>query len=171
MAATEVIRNDRAPSGICCEAKVTTDTTKVVRQRLFFLRNNFLQPSYVAAQPGSFQRVLLRSAWGWMAGQTHKIPGPLARTMIDVAQKSLDLWRRDERAAFRFARLVMSRPSMLRNSVEKLPWPVAEACWRLTRILEYLAELDEEESLLVFTTAPSLLEGTGGHQKPRPRQR
>ena len=26
----------------------------------------------------------------------HKIPGPLAHTMIDIAQKSLELWRQDE---------------------------------------------------------------------------
>ena len=32
----------------------------------------------------------------------HKIPGPLAHTMIDIARKSLELWRRDERAAMRF---------------------------------------------------------------------
>ena len=76
----------------------------------------------------------------------HKIPGPLAGTMIDVAQKSLDLWRRDERAAFRFASLVMTRPSMLRNTVAKLPWPVAEACWRLINLLEYRAGLDGEET-------------------------
>ena len=72
---------------------------------------------------------------GWQA-KRHKIPGPLARTMIDVAQKSLDLWWRDEQAAFRFARLVMSRPSMIR----KLPWrlrnPVGDRsiCWNISRI-------------------------------------
>ena len=58
----------------------------------------------------------------------HKIPGHLAGNMVDIARKSLDLWRGDDPAAFRFSRLVMSRPSMLRNSVAKLPWPVAEAC-------------------------------------------
>ena len=93
---------------------------------------------------GSSRRASLRNAWGWMAGQT--APDPLARTMIDVIQKSLVLCRRDERAAFCFARLVISRPSIIRNGVAKLPWPVAEACWRLINLLEYLADLDGEEA-------------------------
>ena len=38
----------------------------------------------------------------------HKIPGPLAHTMVDTAQKSLELWRRDERAAMRFAAMLLS---------------------------------------------------------------
>ena len=37
-----------------------------------------------------------------ICARRHKIPDPLARTMIDTAQKSLDLWRRDEKAAMRF---------------------------------------------------------------------
>ena len=39
----------------------------------------------------------------------HKIPGPLAHTMIDIARKSLELWRRDERAAMRFATMVSKK--------------------------------------------------------------
>ena len=36
------------------------------------------------------------------AARRHKIPGPLAHTMIEIAQKSLELWRRDDdRNAFR----------------------------------------------------------------------
>ena len=38
------------------------------------------------------------------AARRHKIPGPLAHTMIDIAQKSLELWRQDERAVIRFRR-------------------------------------------------------------------
>ena len=72
----------------------------------------------------------------------HKIPGPLAHTMIDIAQKSLELWRQDERTAIMFARLVLSRPINLRDVTAKLPVPVAEACWRLINLLEYLADLD-----------------------------
>ena len=51
----------------------------------------------------------------------NRVPGPLARTMIDTAQKSLDLWRRDERAAFRFARMVLSGPTDLRVTTRQLP--------------------------------------------------
>ena len=93
---------------------------------------------------------------GWQA-KRNKIPGPLVRTMIDVAQKSLELWQQDERAAFRFARLVMSRPSMIRSSVGKLPWAVAEACWS-----DQSAGISRGSrwrgSLLVITAAP---EATG----------
>ena len=72
----------------------------------------------------------------------HKIPGPLAHTMIDIAQNSLELWRQDERTAIVFAHLVLSRPINLRDVTAKLPVPVAEACWRLMNLLEYLADLD-----------------------------
>ena len=44
---------------------------------------------------------------------THrKIPVPLAHTMIDISQKSLELWQRDERAAMRFAAMVLAGSSM-----------------------------------------------------------
>lgn len=72
----------------------------------------------------------------------HKIPGPLARTMIDVAQKSLQLWRQDERAAIRFAAMVLAGPTDLRKTIGQLPVPVASACWRLLGLLEYMASLD-----------------------------
>ena len=78
----------------------------------------------------------------------HKIPGPLAGTMIDVVQKSLELWRQDERAVIWIARLMIgSRPSNLRNCTAELSGPVAEACWRLINLLEYLADLDGEEAI------------------------
>jgi hypothetical protein len=73
----------------------------------------------------------------------HKIPGPLAHTMIDVAQKSLELWRQDERAAMRFAAMVLAGPTNLRETTGQLPELVAEACWRLIGLLEYLASLDD----------------------------
>ena len=71
----------------------------------------------------------------------HKIPGSLARTMIDAAQKSLELWRLDEKAATRFAALVLAGQTNLRVTTGQLPEPVASACWRLVGLLEYLASL------------------------------
>ena len=73
----------------------------------------------------------------------HKIPGPLAHTMIDIAQKSLELWRRDERAAMHFAAMVLAGPTNLRETTGQLPVPVAEACWRLLELVEYLATLND----------------------------
>ena len=40
----------------------------------------------------------------------NKFPGPLAHTVIDIGQKSLELWRQDERTAIMFARLMLSWP-------------------------------------------------------------
>ena len=71
----------------------------------------------------------------------HKIPGPLTHTMIDTAQKSLERWRRDERAARRFAAMVLAGPTNLRETTGQLPEPVASACWRLLGLVEYLATL------------------------------
>ena len=41
----------------------------------------------------------------------HKIPDPLAHTMIDIAQMSLELWRHDERTAIWFAAGVLAGPT------------------------------------------------------------
>lgn len=68
----------------------------------------------------------------------HKIPGGLANMMIVTARKSLDIWRQDEKAAVYFARSVLSGPTNLRVTTGQLPEPVAEACWRLISLLEYL---------------------------------
>ena len=57
-----------------------------------------------------------------------KIPGPLAHTMIVIAQKSLEFWRRDERAVMRFAAMVLAGPTKLRETTGQLPEPVASAC-------------------------------------------
>ena len=65
--------------------------------------------------------------------------------MIDIAQKSLELWRRDERAAMCFATGVLSGPTNLRETTGQLPEPVASACWRLLGLLEYMATLDYGE--------------------------
>ena len=72
-----------------------------------------------------------------------KIPGPLTRTMIDIAQKSLDLWRRDKGAARRFASIVLSGPTNLRVTTGQLPEATRSAYWRLIGLLEYLASLDD----------------------------
>ena len=72
-------------------------------------------------------------------GRREKIPGPLAHTLIDAAHKSLDLWRRDERAAMRFAVMVLSGPPDLRVSTGQLPELTADACGRLIILLEYKA--------------------------------
>ena len=114
-----------------------------MRQVLFFSWQQFTAALIVMSLPDELHFAML--GVGWQA-KRHKISDPVARTMIDVAQKSLDLWRRDERVAFRFVRLVMARPSMIRNGVAKLPWPVAEACWRLINLLEYPADPDGEEA-------------------------
>ena len=73
----------------------------------------------------------------------NKLPGPLARTLIDTAQKSLDLWRRDERAAFRFALMVLSGLTDLRVSTGQLPEATQSTSWRLVRLLEYMALLED----------------------------
>ena len=73
------------------------------------------------------------------AARRHKIPGPLAHTMIDIAQKSLELWRQDERAAIRFAAGGAGWPDQPPGDTGQLPEPVASACWRLIRLLEYLS--------------------------------
>ena len=75
----------------------------------------------------------------------HKIPGPLAHTMIDIMQNSLELWRRDEKTAVRFAAVVLTGPTnllWLRNTTGQLPEPVASACLSLIGLLEYLSDLE-----------------------------
>ncbi|MEW8237047.1 MAG: hypothetical protein AB2727_02540 [Candidatus Thiodiazotropha taylori] len=70
------------------------------------------------------------------AARRHEIPGPLAHTMIDVAQKTLELRRRDEKTAMRFATRVLAGPTNLRATTGQLPEPVASLCLRLIRLLE-----------------------------------
>ncbi|MEW7980833.1 MAG: hypothetical protein AB2813_13835, partial [Candidatus Sedimenticola endophacoides] len=62
------------------------------------------------------------------AARRRKIRGPLAGSMIDIAQKSLELWRRDEKTAMRFAKGVLAGPTNLRATTGQLPEPVASAC-------------------------------------------
>ena len=86
-----------------------------------------LKPFSATLYHGSSRRALMR----------HKIP--LAHTMIDIAQKSLELWRQDEKTAMRFAAGMLAGPTNLRATTGQLPEPVASACWRLVRLLEYLS--------------------------------
>ena len=79
------------------------------------------------------------------SARRNKIPGPLARTMIDIAHKSLEAWRRDENAAFRFARLVLKGPMNLRVTAGQLPEPIRTTCWRLIGLLEYMASLSTRQ--------------------------
>jgi len=69
-----------------------------------------------------------------------RIPDPLASTLINIAQCSLELWRRDEQAVMRFARRVLSGPTNLRETTGRLPKPVASACLRLLKLLEALSD-------------------------------
>ena len=76
-----------------------------------------------------------------------KIPGPLAQSMINTAQRMLDIWRQDEKMVFLFAVMVLSGPPNLRAVAGKLPEPVASAFWRLIALLEYLASLNGSEAV------------------------
>ena len=76
----------------------------------------------------------------------HKIPGPLAHTMIGVAQKSLELWRLDEKTAMRFAAGVLTGLTNLRATTGQLHGHAASACWRLIGLQKYLADLDGGKS-------------------------
>jgi len=70
-----------------------------------------------------------------------KIPGSIVDTMISTSQDLLEIWRRDEKTAIRFATLVLAGKTNLRATTAKLPEPVASACWRLLGLLEYMATL------------------------------
>ena len=73
-----------------------------------------------------------------------KVPGPLSQTIIDIARDCLETWREDERTITRFAVMVLSGPTALKRmraavrTNNQLPEPLAEAYWRLIRLLEYL---------------------------------
>ena len=79
-----------------------------------------------------------------ICARRHKVSGPLADVMMFVAQNSIDLWWRDEKAAMRFATKVLSGLTNLRATTGLLPEPVRTACWRLIGLLEYLAGRDRQ---------------------------
>ena len=87
------------------------------------------------------------------SARRNKIPGPLARIMIDTAHESLEAWLRDENAAFRFARLLLSGPTNLHTTTGQLPEPTRTACLRLVRLLEYMASLHDGRAPKVQATA------------------
>ena len=61
--------------------------------------------------------------------------------MISVARDGLKLWSKDERSAARFEAMVLAGLTNLRVATGQFPKNTAWACWRLIRLLEYLAEL------------------------------
>ena len=62
--------------------------------------------------------------------------------MLDMAHKTLELFRCDERAADRFATLVIrDDTARLRRATAQLPELSRRACWRLTQELEYMAKI------------------------------
>ena len=48
-----------------------------------------------------------------------KLSGPLARTLIDTAPKSLDLWRQHDEAAMRFATMVLMDQLSARSTMHR----------------------------------------------------
>ena len=58
----------------------------------------------------------------------HKIPGPLAHTMIDITQKLLELWPQDGKTSMRFAAGMLAGQTNLQAPTGQLPEPVASAC-------------------------------------------
>ena len=135
-----MIPTERAGLDTQCQLlAVTAGTTLVVRRVNFppdFLRHRYNDTTCQMGLPEELFSVMLEV--GHCASH-HKIPGPLAHTMIDIARKSLELWRRDERAAMRFATMVLAGPTNLRETTGQLSEPVASACWRLIGLVEYLA--------------------------------
>ena len=106
----------------------------------FFASSDIATPRVMMGLPEELYFAMLEVGY---CARRHKIPGPLACTLIDTAQKSLDLWRQDEKAAMRFAAMVLVGPTSLKVSVGQLPEPVAAACWRLIQLLEYLSTLHD----------------------------
>ena len=106
---------------------------------------DFLRHRYndTTCQDGIAGRAILCYARGRPLRQPPQDSWSSGHTMIDIARKSLELWRRDERAAMRFATMVLAGPTNLRETTGQLSEPVALACWRLIRLLEYLASLDD----------------------------
>ena len=60
--------------------------------------------------------------------------------MIDIAQKSLELRRQDEKTAMRFAAGMLAGPTNLRATTGQLHEPVASACWRLSGCWNTMAD-------------------------------
>ena len=76
-----------------------------------------------------------------LAARRDKIPGPLARPLLAVAHMTLELFRRDQAAAGRFAAMVLNGPTNLRATMGQVSEDTVRACFRLIRLLEHLAEI------------------------------
>ena len=64
----------------------------------------------------------------------HKIPGPLAHTLIESTKKSSDLWKWDEKDTMKFAAVVLAGPTNLWMTTGQLPGAVASVSWKLIRL-------------------------------------
>ena len=67
-----------------------------------------------------------------------KIPGPLAKTMVDVANRSFAHWQENPSLMHDFAATILNGPTSLKLVTAGLPPKTWWACWRLITLLEYL---------------------------------
>ena len=95
---------------------------------------NFFRSIYAMGLPEELYFAILSVGH---SARRHKIPG--FRAVIDIAQTSLEIWRSNERAAISFAAEVLTGPTNLLETTGQLPEPLALECWRLVRLLEYMA--------------------------------
>ena len=99
------------------------------------------------------------------AARRHKIPGPLAHTMIDIAQKLLEHWWQDERVAIRFAAGVLAGPINLQTTTGQLPEHVGphvggwSGCWNT------LVAMANSKLSALYYSPPRLLEGARSHRE------
>ena len=75
-----------------------------------------------------------------------KIPGSLAKVMFETAHDLLDICRQDEKTATIFASHVLSCKTNLWTTTGQLPEPVASACFKLLKLLGYLASLEPRDN-------------------------
>ena len=104
----------------------------------------------------------------------HKIPGPLAHTVIDVAQKSLELWRWDEKTAMRFNAGVLAGPSTSccfatqLDSFLSLWLPHvggSSGCWNTSQISMEVDRKLSARPASIYYSSRGYWKGTGDHQK------
>ena len=73
----------------------------------------------------------------------------LKLNLIDVAQRAVDLGRRDEKLLFRFASVVIALFATefpnFRVATRQLPKDTANAYWRLMDLIKYIASFDGEQ--------------------------
>ena len=71
------------------------------------------------------------------AAKHDKIPGGL-NEFGKIANRSLELWRKDPASMKKFALRVLDGPADLRKALSQLPEKTATACWRLLDLLQYV---------------------------------